>query len=98
MNILRTATLAAIFIKCITASSDVMSKFREAVDEGNLAKAVDLRWSIWGEHHFEMINYVVDKKDSDFILKFVKRTQTEKKDLLSALHRNTTPKEIIEKA
>ena len=42
MNILRTATLVAIFIKCVTASTDVMSQFREAVDEGDMDKAVKL--------------------------------------------------------
>ena len=42
MNILRTAALVAIFIKCVTASTDVMSQFREAVDEGDMDKAVKL--------------------------------------------------------
>ena len=42
MNILRTATLVAIFIKCVTASTDDMSQFREAVDEGDMDKAVKL--------------------------------------------------------
>ena len=36
MNILRTATLVAIFIKCVTASNAVMSQFRKAVDEGDM--------------------------------------------------------------
>ena len=56
MNILRTATLVAIFIKCVTASTDVMSQFREAVDEGDMDKAVKL--------HQSSLEYSEERRDA----------------------------------
>src|ERR1700738_1314228 len=102
MNILRTATLVAIFIKCATASGGRTSQFREAVDQGDMDKAVQLCRSS-GEDYDErdemlsMFNYVVDTKDKEFIFGFAKQAKVKDYDLLVALHRKKS-KKIVEEA
>src|ERR1700738_4301125 len=98
MNILRTAALVVIFIKCITASADRMSQFRKAVDVGDMDKAVGLRWSSLKsyEERLKMFNYVVDTSDQEFIFEFAKQAKVEKDVLLVALHRKKSPNMIKE--
>jgi len=80
------------------SGDDAMSQFREAVDKGDIHKAVELYRSNWGfDERNEMFNYVFDKKDQGFIFKFAKKTGIAKDDLLLALHRKTSAK-IVEEA
>ena len=81
MNILRTAALVAVFIKCVTARADMMSQFRAAVDVGDIDKAIKMRWLIWGPD--ERLNYVVDTKNQEFIFKFAREARNSKQTLCS---------------
>src|ERR1700738_2206795 len=96
MDILGAATLVAIFIKCITASTDDMSQFREAVDEGNMDKAVKLYPAVWQFEREMRFKYVVDTRDQEFIFEFAKRTEVRKVTLLIALSKK--PPKMIEEA
>ena len=91
MNLLRTTTLVAIFIKCVAASDDYMPQFRRAVDGGDVAKAVELDPWI---PSVEAFNYVVDKQNQEFIFKFAKEVDLDKYILLAALHRKNSPEMI----
>jgi len=95
MNILRTATLTAIFIKSVTASADAMSRFREAVDGGDMGKAVRLHQAIRGDF-WDKFNYVVDRQDQEFIFNFAKRAEIRNGNILKALHRKKSLKMIEE--
>jgi len=95
MNISRAVTLVAILIKCVTASADAMSRFREAVDQGDMQKAVRLYRS--SLKNFESLCYVVDKKDQAFIFNFAEEAEVDKGDLLAALYRKKSH-EMIEEA
>ena len=97
MNILRTVTLVAIFIKCVTASGDDMSLFREAVDAGDMDKAVWLQHIIPNYSSNAQYAQLCDRhKDQEFIFKFAKQTEIENHDLLVALHRKKLPAIIEE--
>ena len=98
MNLLRTATLVTVFIKCVTASTDVMSQFRKAVDEGEMDKAVKLYHSIstYYNEQLKRLNYVVGKKDQAFIFEFAKQARAHNGILLTALHRKKSPNMIEE--
>ena len=99
MNILYTTTLSAIFIKCVSASSDdALFQFRKAVDEGSMDRAAYLYESIRGEHGEmdEMFNHVVDTRDQEFIFKFAKQAKVGEGHLLATLHRKRSPKMIEE--
>lgn len=97
MKILHIGVIAAIFVKCATASSDdIMSQFCKAIDEENMDKAVKLHQSN-SKHYQDKLNYVVDTKGQEFIFKFAEQASINNYSLLTALHRKKSP-EIIEEA
>src|ERR1700738_4143035 len=95
MNILRAATLVAIFIKCVSASSDKMPSFLEAVDREDMSKALWLYWSI-SDHVDEALSYVINTKKDDFISDFARQAEIGKGTLFLALHRNKKSPKMIE--
>jgi len=99
MKILYTVTLVAIFIKCVTASGDDMSLFREVVDEGEVDKAVKLYHSVsnYYDKQPNMLDYVIDTRDRGFIFKFARKAGIRKYDFFVALHRKKASA-IIEEA
>jgi len=120
MNLLRTVTLTAIFVKCVIAGPqkskyiyeyisqpfemtptegnlDLMPEFHQAVGKGDMTTTVQLYSSIFG-YWEEKLDYIVGKKDQDFIFEFARKVKSAKADLLAALHRNKKPREMIEKA
>ena len=74
MKILRTTTLAAIFVKCLAASTVGMIQVRDAIEKRDFATIKDL---FKGNLLlcYETINYVIDTNDRDLIVNFIKHAE-----------------------
>lgn len=73
MKSLRTATLAVIFMKCITASIGIENNIYEAIDNNEFETVKELckhDATLWEK----VVDYVVDTKDPNFIANFIKQT------------------------
>ena len=94
MQLLSIATLVVLIVKCIVASSDELTDFNEAVDDGDLAKAIELFQQEW-ELCDERADYVFETKSSKFIINFIELAKEIWVRLLSNLYEKAT-KEIID--
>ena len=90
MQVLRTATLVAIFIKCLTASTVDMTQLRESIDAGDFETVKKLCKKNWG-----LLGQVVETNGSEFIVKFIKQSKVDSYTL-STLFRYGS-KGVIEK-
>ena len=74
MKLLQAATLAAISMKCLAASTVGMIQVRDAIEKRDFATIKDL---FKGNLPlcYETINYVIDTKDRDLIVNFIKHAE-----------------------
>ena len=95
MKLLSITTLALLTVKCIIASSDDFTDFNEAVDAGDLAKAVELFHGEW-DLCDERVDYVFKTKSSKFIINFIELAKEIWTCLLSNLYEKATKETIDE--
>ena len=74
MKLLSSATLFAIFIKCITASAFSETELGQAIDRRDFETVKELCKQNEALCE-EGINYVIDTKDPDFIAEFIKKAE-----------------------
>ena len=85
MKLLQTTILAAIFVKCLAASTLGMIQVRDAIEKRdfetikNLCKGNLLLC-------YEAINYVIDTEDHDLIVNFIKHAELANTYTFAALH------------
>ena len=74
MKLLQTTILAAIFVKCLAASTLGMIQVRDAIEKRDFATIKDL---FKGNLLlcYEAINYVIDTKDHDLIVNFIQHAE-----------------------
>ena len=74
MKLLQTATLAAIFVKCIAASTLDMIQIRDAIEKRDFETIKDLcKGNLL--LCYEAINYVIDTEDRDLIVNFIRHAE-----------------------
>ena len=85
MKLLKTATLTAIFMKCLAASTVSMIQVRDAIEKRDFATIKDL---FKGNLLlcYETINYVIDTEDHDLIVNFIKHAELANRYTYAALY------------
>ena len=85
MKLLQTAILAAIFVKCLAASTLGMIQLRDAIEKRDFATIKDL---FKGNLLlcYEAINYVIDTEDRDLIVNFIRHAELANAYTYAALH------------
>ena len=95
MKILRTATLTALFMKCLAASTVGMIQVRDAIEKRDFATIKDLcKGNLL--LCYETINCVIDTEDHDHIVNFIKHAELVNGYTFAALHSKGLGEVILE--
>ena len=95
MKLLQTATLAAIFVKCLAASTVGMIQVRDAIEKRDFA-TIKVLFKGNLLLCYETINYVIDTEDHDLIVNCIKHAELANWYTLAALHSKRLMEVILE--